>query len=38
MNLLWPVEDGLTGTEMGMNANNLQGCFDLSNPISVTRN
>ena len=38
--LIWYLryEDGLTGAEMGMNANDLQGCFDLSNSISVTRN
>lgn len=38
--LIWYLrfEDGLTGAEMGQNANNLQGCFDLSNPITVTRN
>ena len=31
-------EDGLQGLEMGMNANDLEGCFDLSNSIQVTRN
>lgn len=31
-------EDGLTGAEVGMNANNLEGSFDLSNSISVFRN
>lgn len=38
--LIWYLryEDGLTGAEMGMNANNLSGCFDLSNSITVTRN
>lgn len=38
--LIWYLrfEDGLIGAEVGMNANNLQGCFDLSNPITVTRN
>lgn len=38
--LIWYLryEDGLTGAEMGMNANNLQGSFDLSNSISVFRN
>lgn len=38
--LIWYLryEDGLMGAEMGMNANNLQGFFSLSNPITVTRN
>ncbi|WP_282044455.1 hypothetical protein [Winogradskyella flava] len=38
--LIWYLryEDGLVGAEMGMNANNLQGDFDLSNSITVTRN
>ena len=38
--LIWYLryEDGLLGAEAGMNANNLQGVFDLSNPITVTRN
>ncbi len=38
--LLWHIsyEDGLMGAEVGMNASNLSGCFDLSNPITVTRN
>ena len=31
-------ENGLTGLEMGMNANNLDGDFDLSNSITVNRN
>lgn len=37
--LLWNVsfEDGLTGAEIGMNAENLIGCHDLSNPITITR-
>jgi len=37
--LVWHLsfEDGLTGAEMGMNADDLEGCFDLSNPISVVR-
>ncbi len=37
--LVWHLsfEDGLTGAEMGANANDLQGCFNLSNPISVVR-
>jgi hypothetical protein len=30
-------EDGLQGAELGLNANALVGCFDLSNPITVTR-
>ncbi|MEO1260752.1 MAG: T9SS type A sorting domain-containing protein [Bacteroidota bacterium] len=38
--LVWHLsfEDGLQGAEVGMNANDLQGCFDLSNPITVIRN
>ena len=38
--LIWYLrfEDGLTGAMMGQNANNLQGCFDLSNSITVNRN
>ena len=38
--LIWHLsfEDGLEGAEVGMNANDLQGCFSLSNPISVFRN
>ncbi|MEL6989170.1 MAG: T9SS type A sorting domain-containing protein, partial [Bacteroidota bacterium] len=37
--LVWHLsfEDGLTGAEVGMNASDLEGCFDLSNPITVTR-
>ncbi|WP_422083944.1 hypothetical protein [Ulvibacterium sp.] len=37
--LIWYLryEDGLKGAEMGMNANDLEGCFDLSNYIKVTR-
>ena len=37
--LVWHLsfEDGLVGAEVGMNAANLQGCFDLSNPIEVVR-
>ncbi|ADV49634.1 hypothetical protein Celal_2343 [Cellulophaga algicola DSM 14237] len=37
--LIWYVryEDGLTGAEVGMNANDLEGCFSLSNSIMVTR-
>ncbi|GAA4949029.1 hypothetical protein GCM10023314_22890 [Algibacter agarivorans] len=38
--LIWHLsfEDGLTGAEVGMNAADLAGCFDLSNPITVARN
>ena len=38
--LVWHLsfEDGLTGAAVGMNANALQGCYSLSNPISVSRN
>lgn len=38
--LIWYLrfEDGLQGAEMGMNANDLMGCFSLSNSITVTRN
>ena len=38
--LIWYLrfEDGLVGAEVGANANNLEGCFDLSNPITVVRN
>ncbi|MEO1623966.1 MAG: T9SS type A sorting domain-containing protein [Bacteroidota bacterium] len=37
--LIWHIsfDDGLMGLMMGQNANDLQGCFDLSNPISVVR-
>lgn len=37
--LIWYLryEDGLTGLEMGGNANTLQGSFDLSNSIEVLR-
>ena len=37
--LIWHLsfEDGLVGAEVGMNANDLEGCFDLSNPIEVVR-
>ncbi len=37
--LVWHLsfEDGLTGAAMGLNANDLQGCFSLSNPITVNR-
>ena len=38
--LIWYLryEDGLQGAEMGMNANDLMGCFDLSNSVEVVRN
>lgn len=38
--LIWYLrfEDGLEGAEMGMNANDLEGNFSLSNSISVFRN
>lgn len=38
--LIWYLryEDGLQGAVMGMNANDLSGCFSLSNSISVVRN
>jgi len=38
--LIWYLryEDGLQGLATGMNANDLVGCFDLSNAIEVTRN
>ncbi len=37
--LVWHLSfDGdITGAEMGANANDLQGCFSLSNPIAVVR-
>ncbi|MEL6988781.1 MAG: hypothetical protein AAGK97_13280, partial [Bacteroidota bacterium] len=37
--LVWHLsfEDGLTGAEVGMNASDLEGCFDLSNPVTVNR-
>ncbi|MCM5663902.1 hypothetical protein [Galbibacter mesophilus] len=37
--LIWYLrfEDGLMGAEVGMNASNLAGCFDLSNSITVNR-
>ena len=37
--LIWYLsfEDGLQGAEVGLNANDLQGCFDLSDPVSVVR-
>ena len=38
--LIWNLsfEDGLIGATIGSNANDLNGCFSLSNPITVTRN
>ena len=38
--LIWYLrfEDGLEGAEVGLNANNLLGSFDLSNSIEVVRN
>ena len=38
--LIWYLryEDGLAGLEVGMNANDLEGCFSLSNSIEVVRN
>ncbi len=37
--LIWHLsyEDGLMGLEVGNNATQLDGCFDLSNPLTVTR-
>ena len=37
--LIWHLsfEEGLVGAELGQNANDLEGCFDLSNPIQVTK-
>ncbi len=37
--LIWYIrfEDGLTGAAVGNNAADLDGCFDLSNPITVER-
>lgn len=37
--LIWNLryEDGLAGAEVGLNATDLEGCFTLSNAISVTR-
>ena len=37
--LIWYLafEDGLTGAMMGANASDLEGCFSLSNPITVDR-
>ena len=38
--LIWHLSyaDGLEGLEMGNNAADLMGCFDLSNPVTVIRN
>ena len=38
--LVWYLsfEDGLIGASVGNNASDLEGCFDLSNPIEVIRN
>ncbi|WP_173021591.1 T9SS type A sorting domain-containing protein [Lewinella sp. W8] len=38
--LIWYLRfaDGLMGAEVGANAADLAGCFDLSNPITVVRN
>jgi len=38
--LIWYLryEDGLTGLAVGENTNDLSGCFDLSEPVTVTRN
>ena len=37
--LIWHLsfEDGIIGAQVGMNADELEGCFSLSNPITVTR-
>ena len=37
--LIWHLsfEDGLTGAEVGLNAADLEGCYDLSNPVVVNR-
>jgi len=37
--LIWYLnfEDGLIGAEVGLDANNLEGCFSLSEPIEVIR-
>jgi len=37
--LIWHLtfEDGLIGATVGANANNLNGCFGLSNPITVNK-
>ena len=38
--LIWHMsfEDTLVGAEIGLNANDIQGCYSLSNSISVIRN
>ncbi len=38
--VIWHLtyEDGISGANIGDNANELQGCFALSNPISVFKN
>ncbi|PHI21749.1 hypothetical protein CEQ90_00230 [Lewinellaceae bacterium SD302] len=38
--LIWNIsfEDGLTGLEIGLDADDLEGCFSLSSPIQVIRN
>jgi len=38
--LIWHLtySDGLTGMEVGMNTADMDGCFDFSNSITVTRN
>ncbi len=38
--LVWSLsfEDGLMGATVGSNANDLAGCFSLSNPVTITRN
>ena len=37
--LLWHLsfEDGITGAFIGGNANNIEGCFNLSNPITINK-
>ena len=37
--LLWSISyiNGLSGLQIGMNANDLEGCFALSNPLTITR-
>ena len=38
--MIWFIsfDDGLTGAMIGANAMNLEGCFSLSNPLTVVRN
>ena len=38
--LVWHIayDGAITGLEVGMNTNNIQGCFSLSNPVTVERN